>query len=92
MIPDPSQYKTVTDLRENTNALLKSVKKMTNPFIIMQNNKPQAVMISTHHYNHLLDMIEELEEEKFAASLEQEFNEKDYLSEDETAKLLGVEL
>ena len=72
MLPLADDYKTVTDLRENTVALLRLIEKKRNPTIIVHRNSPKAVMISINRYNQMLQALEDNYDEQLAAALEKE--------------------
>ena len=72
MIPTADDIKTVTDLRENTIALLNKVQKKDRPTIIMHKNSPRAVMLSIEEYNNLVEAIEDYSDELEAIELEKQ--------------------
>jgi prevent-host-death family protein len=91
MLPLADDYKTVTDLRENTIALLRLVEKKRNPTIIVHRNSPKAVMMSITRYNRMLQLLEDRYDEQLAAALEKEPKKKGIPLE-EVAEELGVKL
>ncbi|MBU0569385.1 type II toxin-antitoxin system Phd/YefM family antitoxin [Patescibacteria group bacterium] len=83
MIPTASDIKTVTDLRENTLALLDGIQKKKRPTIVMHRNSPRAVFLSVKFYNKLVGMLEDSKEELEAIELEREADQaknKDLIS------------
>lgn len=91
MIPTTEDIKTVTDLRENTIALLNSIQKKKDPVIIMHRNIPKAVMLSIKKYNRLIEMIEDSMDELLAMELEKEpYDPKNYVDEKTVLKELGI--
>ena len=72
MIPTAEDIKTVTDLRENTISVLDGIKKKERPTLIMHNNTPKGVLLSVDEYNHLIEMLEDYEDELEARDLEEE--------------------
>lgn len=91
MLPLADDYKTVTDLRENTVALLQLVQKKTNPTIIVHHNTPKAVMMSIPRYNQMLQALEDNYDEQLAVELEKESKINGVSLEDAAAEL-GVKL
>ena len=91
MLPLADDYKTVTDLRENTVALLRLLEKKRNPTIIVHRNSPKAVMISISEYNRMLQSLEDNYDEQLALALEKE-PKRNGVPLEEVARELGVKL
>ncbi|KKQ43014.1 MAG: hypothetical protein US60_C0009G0017 [Microgenomates group bacterium GW2011_GWC1_37_8] len=72
IIPSADDIKTITDLREDTVALLDRIQKRSTPTIIMHHNSPKAIMLSVKEYNSLLERLEDYEDALDARELEQE--------------------
>lgn len=91
MIPVANDIKTVTDLRENTLALLNGIQKRSRPTIIMHHNSPKAVMLSIKKYNQLVEAVEDYMDELTAMDLKKEpYNSKNYVDEKTALKELGI--
>jgi prevent-host-death family protein len=71
IIPTSKNTKTVTDLRENSIALLEQIKK-SGPTFIFQHSKPKAVMLSIEEYSNMMEMLEDYFDAIKAKELEEE--------------------
>lgn len=51
--------KTITDMRQNTLALLEYVQKSDEPVIILQRSKPKGVLLGFEKYQKMVELIED---------------------------------
>ena len=70
IIPTDKNTKTVTDLRENSIALLEQISKSC-PTFIFQHSKPKAVMLSIEEYSNMMEMLEDYFDSLKAQELEE---------------------
>lgn len=84
IIPTDKNTKTVTDLRENSIALLEQISK-SGPTFIFQHSKPKAVMLSIEEYSNMMEMLEDYFDGLKAKDLE-ENSEQSGISLDQLIK------
>jgi|APSaa5957512622_1039677.scaffolds.fasta_scaffold39577_3 prevent-host-death family protein len=95
LIPTDDNISTITDMRENTISLLKSVQNKQDPTIIMHRNSPKAILLSIKRYNQLMEMIEDYLDEELALRLEKKAlkaTKKDYISLGDMAKKHNIKI
>ena len=81
----------VSDLgRGKASKVIQSVELNKEQFIVVKNNKPQAVIMSVDEYNELLESREELELLTLATSRLQNDDESEYTDFDDMLKELNI--
>ena len=70
VIPTAQNTKTITDLREDTLAILEQTKK-TGPTYIFHRSRPKAVLLSIDEYANVLGVLEDYLDSLKAQELEQ---------------------
>lgn len=81
----------VSDLgRGKASKVIQSVELNKEQFIVVKNNKPQAVIMSVEEYNELLEIREELELLTLATSRIQNDDESEYTDFDDMLKELNI--
>lgn len=92
-IPTKNDIKTITDLRENTLALLKNVQKKQGATVIFHRNSPKVVMLSIDRYNQLMSLLEDYIDGELARELEKRPKKKeDYIPFEKVVKELKISL
>jgi PHD/YefM family antitoxin component YafN of YafNO toxin-antitoxin module len=69
LIPTDQNIKTITDLREKTNAFIADVKKNEEPTLVFKGNKPQFAAINLSYLKKLYDILEDFEDAALASEL-----------------------
>lgn len=81
----------VSDLgRGKASKVIQSVESNKEQFIVVKNNKPQAVIMSVDEYNELLELREELELLTLATSRLKDSDESEYTDFDDMLKELNI--
>lgn len=76
IIPNESNVKTVTDMRQDPVGLLKSVRQSDGPQYIFYRSSPQAVLLDLENYQKLLDLSENYLDSLTAQEYEKENKKK----------------
>jgi prevent-host-death family protein len=82
----------VSDLgRGQASRVISEVEKNKDQYIVIKNNKPQAVILSIDEYNHLLESKEELELLLIATSRLEEISQEEYTDMSEIMQEFGID-
>ena len=82
----------VSDLgRGKASKVISEIEKNNDQYIVIKNNKPQAVILSIDEYNNLLESKEELELLLMASSRIKEINSDEYTDMSDVMKDFGIE-
>jgi len=76
--------------RGKASKVIQNVEDKNEQYIVVKNNKPQAVIISIEEYNRLLALSDELELLKLATLRVAETSESDYSSFNDVLEELGI--
>ncbi len=91
-IPKPSQYKTVTDMREDPVGLLKQSNKSNNPLIMTYQNSPKSVLLSIKKYNEIMDLVEDYYDNILLEKHQKNTKSTDYIDENDVLNELGIKV
>lgn len=81
----------VSDLgRGKASKVIQNVESSKEQYIVVKNNKPQAIIMSIEEYNELLEYKEELELLLLAAKRAKKTNESDYSTFEEVLEEFGI--
>lgn len=93
LIPTAKNISSISDIRENTLAVLNQVQKQSQPMIVMHRNSPRAVLLSVQRYNQLMSLLEDYLDEELALELEKKakkMTKKDYIPLSKLHQELGI--
>ena len=78
--------------RGKASKVIRNVESNKEQYIVVKNNKPQAIIMSIEEYSDLQNIKEEYELLKVAAQRVAETNEEEYKSMKDVAEDLGIDL
>lgn len=89
-------FTTVNELKTKTVAVLKLAKKLKDPILVIEKNKPQVAILDYESFLTWVDALGEKIDSVFAQKFEAAFekklpSEKDFLPEEKIAKKYGIE-